>query len=153
MARGIINLNWTLSPEQSRYTRKKDGKRCVRTCTKVYTISLHDKTIQYKYKHRGAYRPLSGSQAARACESPNLRAVSPNHAKSRHADRRSVYLLSGPHGTERRVRKARGFRETWRHGKNADLPLLTPSLLGVAAAEFADNKPISAFILSRATVT
>jgi len=66
------------------------------------------------------------------------------------ADGASVYLLSGTHGTERRVRKTRGFRETWRHGKNADLPLLTSSLLGaaVAAAEFAD-KPISAFTLSR----
>lgn len=63
-----------------------------------------------------------------------------------------VYLLSGPHGTEGRIRKARGFRETWRHGKNADLPLLTSSLLGVAvvaaaAAEFAD-KPIIAFIIA-----
>ncbi|KAL2738535.1 collagen alpha chain CG42342-like isoform X19 [Vespula maculifrons] len=45
----------------------------------------------------------------------------------------------GPHGTERRIRKARRFRETWRHGKNADVSLLTSSLIGLAGESLIGN--------------
>jgi len=122
-------------------------------------VSLHDET-NYKIRRAAYLRSLRAngevesalrSPPPASARDPRIRGVARRESAARRADERSVYLLSGAHGTERRVRKARGFRETWHHGKNADLPLLTSSLLGAAAAataEFAD-KPISAFILSR----